>query len=75
MLVNLLAESIEATEICRSIRSDENLQTIRIIALASGLSDSESKAVLEKGFDGCICNPGDVDEVIRKIEELTAIIY
>ena len=75
MLVNLLAGGIEATEICRSIRGDEDLETIRIVALASGLSDSESKALMQKGFDGCICNPSDVNEVIKKIEEVTAIIY
>ena len=75
LLVNLLAEGIEAIEICRSIRSDEDLEAIRIVALASGLSDSEARALLQKGFDGCICNPGDVDKVIKKIEEVTAIIY
>jgi len=51
------------------------LQTIRIIALANQLSDSESAALLQKGFDGSISNSDDTDEIIKKIEEATAIIY
>jgi excisionase family DNA binding protein len=75
LLVSLLAEGIDATEICKSIRANEDLQTIKIIALANELSDSESAALLQKGFDGCISNAGDATEVIKKIEEATAIIY
>lgn len=75
LLVSLLAEGIDATGICKSIRANEDLQTIKIIALANQLSDSESTALLQKGFDGYISNAGDADEVIKKIEEATAIIY
>jgi len=75
LLVSLLAEGIDATGICKSIRANEDLQTIKIIALANQLSDSESAALLQKGFDGYISNAGDADEVIKKIEEATAIIY
>jgi excisionase family DNA binding protein len=75
LLVNLLAKDIDADEICRNIRSDEELQTIRIIALANHLSTGEASALLQKGFDGYVSNPGDASEVVRKIEEVTAIIY
>jgi len=75
LLVSLLAEGIDATGICKSIRANEDLQTIKIIALANQLSDSESAALLQKGFDGYISNAGNADEVIKKIEETTAIIY
>ena len=75
LLVNLLAEGIDATDICKTIRSDEDLQTIKIIALANRLSGSESAALLQKGFDGCVSSPADVTEVIERIEETTAIIY
>jgi excisionase family DNA binding protein len=75
LLVNLLAEGIDAANICKSIRDDKDLQTIKIIALANQLSKSESAALLQKGFDGCISNPADISEVISQIEEATAIIY
>jgi len=75
LLISLLAEGIDTTEVCKSIRSNEDLQTIKVIALAKQLSDSESAALLQKGFDGCISNPADVTKVVEKIEETTAIIY
>lgn len=75
LLVNLLAKEIDAAEICRNIRADDELQTIRIIALANHLTSGEATALLQKGFDGYVSKPNDVSEVVRKIEEATAIIY
>lgn len=75
MLINLLAEDIDTANICKSIRNDEDLQTIKIIAIANQLSDSESAALLQRGFDGYISSPPDSTEVIKKIEETIAIIY
>jgi excisionase family DNA binding protein len=75
LLVNLLAKGIDATGICESIRADEDLQTIKIIALANRLSGSESAALLQKGFDGSVSDPSDVTDLIKNIEQATAIIY
>jgi len=75
LLVSLLAKDIDAMDISRNIRSSEDLQTIKIIALANKLSDSESAALMQKGFDGYVSNAADINEIIRKIEEATAIIY
>jgi len=75
LIINLLAEGIDAAGICDYIRADDDLQTIRIIALADHLGQPESAALLRNGFDACISDGSDVTEVIKKIEETTAIIY
>ncbi len=75
LLINFLAKDIDATGICESIHANEDLQTIKIMAIVNQLSDSESAALLQKGFDGYISDPADATAVIRKIEEATAIIY
>ena len=75
LLVNLLSESISATEICKNIRTSEDLQTIKVIALANHLNASESAALLQKGFDSYVSDSADITDVIKKIEEATAIIY
>lgn len=75
LLINLLAEDIAATDICKSIRANEDLQTIKIIAMVNQLSNSESAALLQKGFDGYVTDRGDIAGIIRKIEEAIAIIY
>jgi len=75
LLINLFAEGIDASDICTSIKTDKELQTIKAIALANQLSDSESQALLQKGFDGYVSDSSNVDEIIKKIEEATAIVY
>ncbi|MHC4115015.1 MAG: helix-turn-helix domain-containing protein [Planctomycetota bacterium] len=75
LLINLLAQGIDAKDICSTIRSDKELETIKIIAVGPQLNDSESAALLRNGFDGSISNSADISEVIKKIEETTAIVY
>lgn len=75
IVVNLLAEGIDARGICDYIKSEEDLQTIKIVALAENLGSAESQALMHKGFDACISDSSDVTGIIKKIEEATAIIY
>ncbi len=75
LLVSLLAEGIDASAVCKGIRENEDLRTIKIIALVNNLSDSESTALLQKGFDGYVPYSVDAVEVIKRIEEAIAIIY
>jgi excisionase family DNA binding protein len=75
ILVNFMDENIDAEEICKNLRADEELQTIKLIAIANQLSSSEANALLQKGFDGYVVNHAEVTEIIRKIEQSTAIIY
>lgn len=75
LLVNLLTEDIDAMSICKCIRTDEDLRTIKIIAIVNQLSDSQSGALLQKGFDGYVPYSADATELIKRIEETTAIIY
>ena len=75
LLISLLAEGIDAAAVCKGIRENEDLRTIKIIALVNNLSDSESMALLQKGFDGYVPYTADAVEVIKRIEEAIAIIY
>jgi excisionase family DNA binding protein len=75
LLVSLLSEDIDAMSICECIHTHEDLRTIKIIALVNNLSASESEALLQKGFDGYVPYSADAKEVIKRIEEATAIIY
>jgi len=75
LLVSLLSEDIDAMSICECIHTHEDLRTIKIIALVNNLSESESEALMQKGFDGYVSYSADAKEVIKRIEEATAIIY
>jgi excisionase family DNA binding protein len=75
LLISLLASGIDASDVCRAIRSNEESQTIKIVALANKLSDNEATALMQKGFDGYVSYSDDIIDVIKRIEEVTAIIY
>ncbi len=75
LLISLLSEEIDAGSVCQGIHANEDLRTIKIVAIANRLSDSESQALIQKGFDGYLPLSADASEVVRKIEEVIAIIY
>lgn len=75
ILINLLATDVDAHGICRSIRASEEFGTAKILALANPLRPQEAAALMQKGFDAYVCDPSDVAEVTRKIEDATAILY
>lgn len=75
LLISLLSEEIDAGSVCQGIRANEDLRTIKIVAVANRLNDSESQALIQKGFDGYLPLSADAAEVVRKIEEVIAIIY
>ncbi|MBN2182146.1 MAG: helix-turn-helix domain-containing protein [Sedimentisphaerales bacterium] len=75
LLISLLADSIDATDVCRGIHANEESETIKVVAIANRLSDSEAAALMQKGFDGYVSYSEDVTNVVKKIEEVTAIIY
>lgn len=75
LLISLLADGIDAADVCKGIRSNEDSQTVKIVALVNNLRDSEAAALMQKGFDGYVSYSDDVIDVIKRVEEVTAIIY
>ena len=75
MIVNLMSPDIDAASICQAVRSDSELQTMKIIAMANGLSEHESVALLQKGFDDYLVDASNESELARKIEQAMALIY
>ncbi len=75
LIVNLFDKSIDAADICRNIHSTNDLEAIKVIAIANISNELEANALFEKGFDNWITNPSDITDVIKKIEEATTIIY
>ena len=75
LLISLLADGIDAADVCKGIRSNEESATVKIVALVNNLNDSEAAALIQKGYDGYVSYSDDVIEVIKRIEEVTAIIY
>lgn len=75
IIINLMAHNIDASEICKYVRTNDELSGARIIAIAEHLSGNELKALENKGYDAVIGDAMDVSAVIGMIQETTAIIY
>ena len=75
MIVNLHAQGVDASRICHVIRSQEEFEAIKMVALAGHLSESEWSALLQKGFDDYISDRGDIALMSQKIHDAVAIIY
>lgn len=75
IMINLMASDIDATQVCKYVRTNEDLNGTKIIAIANNLGENESSALLQKGFDGILSNTSDPKEALNLVQELTAIIY
>ena len=75
IMVNLMAHDINATELCKYVRVEEDLNGTKVIAIAEGLGGSEIDALLKKGFDAVLTDSSNLGQAMRLIEETTAIIY
>lgn len=74
VLLNLLSSNIDAGQICRNIRSNSDLTGTKVVAFSERLSESETTALLNKGFDNVIIKNGNIEIMIRKIEETVSNI-
>jgi len=75
IMINLMSQEIDANQICKYVRTNEDLSSTKVIAVAGNLSETQIDALHHKGFDAVISNSADSRQVIKTIEETTAIIY
>jgi len=75
IIINLMASDIDATQVCKYVRTNEDLGGTKDVAMANKLSEGEIEALHQKGFDAVITDPADIYKIIGTIEEVTAIIY
>jgi excisionase family DNA binding protein len=75
LMVNLMARDIDATQVCKYVRTNEDLSGTKVVAIANSLSETEITALHQKGFDAVLTDSADTRDIIRTIEEVTAIIY
>ncbi len=75
ILINLLAQDIDANQVCKYVRTNSDLGGTKVVAVANNLSETESTALLQKGFDALLTDTADFNQTVKTIQEVTAIIY
>ncbi len=75
MLINLMAPEIDAKKVSKYVHSTDDLAHTKIVAVAAELRQTEADALHEQGFDAVITRPNETSEVIKAIQQVTAILY
>ena len=75
VLLSLMSTGIDAGQICKYIRSNEDLSGTKVIAVAGSLDAAQTEALIAKGFDAVLSSTADYDQAVKVIEQVTAIIY
>ena len=75
LLISLMSADVDANQICKYIRSNEDLSTTKVIAIAGSVDSAQKEALIAKGFDAVLATNTDSDQAVKVIEQTTAIIY
>lgn len=75
IMINLMAQDIDASQVCKYIRSNPELAGGKVIAIAENLGENETSALLSKGFDAVLTNPDDFAQAAAIVQDVSAIIY
>ncbi|AQT69736.1 response regulator PleD [Anaerohalosphaera lusitana] len=74
ILLNLMAQNIDADQICSYVRTNDELNSTRILAVAEGSGEKEEQALINKGYDGVISNAGDFTATIAMIQNASTVM-
>ena len=75
MLYELGVSDGDGRQICDLIRSNEDLQITRIIAMSSRITDGQVVQLQQCGFDSVLRKPFTVRQVIESVETAHAVVY
>lgn len=75
IIINLMASGIDADQVCRYVRSNQDLSSTKVIAIAPGLAEKEINALLNKGYDAAANDIKDYTHIANTVEHLTAILF
>lgn len=75
MLLDLTNNKLTANNICKSIRNDEELQAMKILAIVSSISEDEKADLIRQGYDDVVDKNSVPEQIVRRIERATSIIY
>ncbi|WP_432798413.1 response regulator [Poriferisphaera sp. WC338] len=75
MLLNMHLQDLKGEDILKLIRSNNDLQLTKIVAMSGKLTDGQAQHLLQNGFDGYLKKPFHVRQVIESIEDAVALVY
>lgn len=71
MILDILIPGLDGNEVCRRIKSDEELKDIKIIMLSAKAEEFSKKEGLTAGADDYMTKPYDWEELIARINKIS----
>jgi len=75
MLLDIHLDDINGEEVLDQVRSNDDMQLTKVIAMSGKLTDGQAQQLIKRGFDGYLKKPFHVRQVIEAVEEATALVY
>ncbi len=75
IFIDVMLEDINVKRICQLIHENTELQSTRIIAITSALTEGEGQALMQQGFDSYLCRPFEIRQMIDSISDALSIIH
>ncbi len=75
MLLDLHMGDGEGSSTMKVIRSNDDLQVTKVVAMSGKLTDGQVASLSQQGFDGALRKPFSVRQVIESIEAAHAVVY
>ncbi len=75
ILTDMHLPDVDARELCKLVKSNNDLQLTKVIAMSGKMSEDELKGLNGGGFDGFLKKPFHVRQVIEAIEDAVAVVY
>jgi excisionase family DNA binding protein len=75
ILLDVHLRDIDAREVVKHVKGNNDLQLTKMIAMSGKLTDDEAKGILTQGFDGFLRKPFHVRQVVEAIEDAMAVVY
>lgn len=70
LVLDLMLPYRDGNEVCRIIKSDENLKHIKVLILSARVSDADKRIAAEAGADAYITKPFSPKDLVEKINML-----
>ncbi|MFH0982643.1 MAG: response regulator [Planctomycetota bacterium] len=72
MVVDVSMPGLQPRKLCQFLRSSEDFQHVKLIAVSGALTPGQGEAHLQSGFDAYLPKPFDVRQLTQTVDAVTA---
>lgn len=62
LVVDITLPDVQPEQVCRDVRSNAKLSSLKVIATGGEISDGEQQVILQAGFNACVKKPFSIDQ-------------